>query len=519
MKYIKHLRLLNFKRFEQYAITFDPELNLLIGDNEAGKSSIMLAIDLVLSGSRSKVETCGLESLFNAEAISGFLKGSKRIEDLPKICVELYLSEQDNYELCGKDNSLERICDELYLLCEPDLQLSREIADVLKQDAANFPFEFYTISFKTFSGGSYSGYSRYLRHVFIDNSQINSEYAMREYVRSVYHINAKGSEKHIHQNEYRKHKDNFKTNVLNGLNGRLDTYSFAIKSNSKANLETDLTLMEDEITIENKGKGRQCFIKTEFALSKGSEKADIVMIEEPENHLSHHHMKLLITKISNARQIQLFVTTHNTLVSTRLDLRKSILIHRNGTKPLVLKELPEPTAKFFIKAPDNNIVEYILSQKVILVEGDAEYLLMNAFFKDVTGNDLDSSGIHVISVGGISFKRYLDIAIVLNIKTAVIRDNDGDHAGNCVTNYSNYQQPFIKIFADQNDLHTTFEKSVYACNQQLCDDLFSKGLKSLTVIEHMLCHKSDAAFELLDKKEDEIKTPGYIKAAIEWIKE
>jgi putative ATP-dependent endonuclease of OLD family len=518
MKYIKYIQLLNFKRFEQYDITCDPELNLFIGDNEAGKSSIMLAIDLVLSGSRSKVESCGLESLLNAVVVAKFLSGTKKIADLPSLRVEVYLNEQSNFEMNGKINSLDRICDGLCLICEPDLQLSREIADVLKQDAPNFPFEFYKISFKTFSGEGYSGYSQYLRHIFIDNSQINNEYAMREYIRSVYHINAKGSEKHIHQNEYRKYKDHFKTNILSDLNGRLDTYAFAIKSNSKANLETDLTLTEDEITIDNKGKGRQCFIKTEFALSKGSEKADIVIIEEPENHLSHHHMKLLISRISEAKQIQLFVTTHNTLISTRLDLRKSILIHGNGTKPLLLKDLPEPTARFFIKAPDNNIVEYILSQKVILVEGDAEYILMEAFYKEVTGQELNSSGIHIISVGGISFKRYLDIALILGIKTAVVRDNDGDHTANCVTNYDLYQQPHIKIFADQNNANSTFEKSVYACNQKICDELFGSGLKSLTVIQHMLCHKSDAAFKLLDKKSNEIKTPAYIKEAIEWIK-
>ena len=38
----------------------------------------------------------------------------------------------------------------------------------------------------------------------------------------------------------------------------------------------------------------------------------------------------------------------------------------------------------FIKAPDNNILEFILSKKVILVEGDAEYILAEALFKNST---------------------------------------------------------------------------------------------------------------------------------------
>lgn len=60
----------------------------------------------------------------------------------------------------------------------------------------------------------------------------------------------------------RKHKQKFKDIVLKDLNDRISDYSFSIKTNSKSNLETDLTISENE--IENKGK--QCFIKTEFAL-------------------------------------------------------------------------------------------------------------------------------------------------------------------------------------------------------------------------------------------------------------
>lgn len=35
-----------------------------------------------------------------------------------------------------------------------------------------------------------------------------------------------------------------------------------------------------------------------------------------------------------------------------------------------------------MKAPDNNILEYVLSKKVILVEGDAEFILMEALYKN-----------------------------------------------------------------------------------------------------------------------------------------
>lgn len=64
MAVIKKIKLHNFKRFQNFSVELDNKINLFIGDNELGKSSILSAIDIVLSGSRTKVETIGLDSLF-----------------------------------------------------------------------------------------------------------------------------------------------------------------------------------------------------------------------------------------------------------------------------------------------------------------------------------------------------------------------------------------------------------------------------------------------------------------------
>jgi len=56
MKIIKRLKLANFKRFKTFDSPLDGSLNVLVGDNESGKSTILLALDLVLSGNRAKVD-------------------------------------------------------------------------------------------------------------------------------------------------------------------------------------------------------------------------------------------------------------------------------------------------------------------------------------------------------------------------------------------------------------------------------------------------------------------------------
>ncbi|MDO7085158.1 AAA family ATPase [Pseudocolwellia sp. AS88] len=54
MPHIIKVTLKNFKKFKLYELNFGPDRNILIGDNEAGKSSILTAIELTLSEVRRK---------------------------------------------------------------------------------------------------------------------------------------------------------------------------------------------------------------------------------------------------------------------------------------------------------------------------------------------------------------------------------------------------------------------------------------------------------------------------------
>ncbi len=520
MKTIERIKLQNFRKFPSFDTKLDSSLNLFVGDNESGKSSVLMALDMVLSGSRAKIDSIGLESLFNTDCIERFMASSRKIGDLPVLYVEVYLTEQNSPELNGKNNSEKIECDGVLLRCEPIEELGKDIKDVLSQEGSNFPFEYYETRFYTFSGQPYNGYNRPIRHLFIDSSQINNEYATREYIKDLYSSNVDCIEKSKHQNEYRRHKNAFKESVFSDLNSRLKKYEFTIKTTGKANLEADITIAENGITIENKGKGRQCFIKTEFALKKPdrSKDIDILLLEEPENHLSHINMKKLILLIRESLKKQLFIATHSNLITARLDLRRCVLMNSSSPKITLLNSLSGDTAEFFMKSPDNNILEFILAKKVILVEGDAEYILLEAFFMQVTGSLPEEYDTHIIAIGGTSFKRYLELAKLLNIRTAVIRDNDKDYSVNCVERYAEYVGDNIKVFSDTNNARSTFEICLYSDNPEVCDAAFKGGRKTLSVQEYMLKNKAESAFQLLKMKCSELTPSKYILDAIQWIR-
>jgi predicted ATP-dependent endonuclease of OLD family len=182
--------------------------------------------------------------------------------------------------------------------------------------------------------------------------------------------------------------------------------------------------------------------------------------------------------------------------------------------PVSLKDLSEGTAKYFMKAPAAGILEFTISQKVVLVEGPSEYMLFERFYETVTGHVLEQDDVHIIDVRGLSFKRYLEIAQLLRNKVAVVTDNDGDKQKHCVDKYVDFaDNANIKICYEQDENKKTFEVVLHADNQELCNNLFIGNAQ-----EYMLKNKTESAYKLLDQ-EDQIIVPEYIRGAIEWIKE
>ena len=48
MKKIKRMNIIGFKKFKNFKTEFNDDINIVIGDNESGKSTLLEAIDVVL---------------------------------------------------------------------------------------------------------------------------------------------------------------------------------------------------------------------------------------------------------------------------------------------------------------------------------------------------------------------------------------------------------------------------------------------------------------------------------------
>lgn len=519
--YISKIKLHNFRRFRDIEICFNKDRNILVGDNESGKSSVLQAIDLCARGSRHRIEDIGVETLFNVSAVREFMEGDKRIDKLPDLYVELYLADIVDEDLEGNENSDNAYTNGVRLLIEPDKTLSRQTLEVLQVEQASFPFEFYSISFSTFSGDSFNGYTKKVKTVMLDNSTIGNEYALNEYITTIYGAALSQVEKLSTKHSYGNSKSGFKVGVLSSYNSKLpEGYSFALKNTGKNCLENDLTIEMGGVPISEKGTGVQCVVKTQLALSRTRD-IPVILLEEPENHLSHLNMRKMIVDIENSKNAQLFISTHSDLISTRLDLRNCILMNSETPVTTVsLDFIDEGTAQFFMKSPDNNMLQFVLAKKVVLVEGDAEFILMEAFCKKVFNHSLSEMEIDVIAVDGKCFKRYLEIAKQLGVKVAVVTDNDRDYAANIASAYNEYvnnEYTNVKVFADTNNERYTFEVAIYEDNAAICNELFGADRRTLTVQNYMLANKAEAAYKLLTQMEEKLVVPQYVRDSLVWV--
>ena len=74
MDHIKSLHIEGFKKFRILDVTFNEHMNILVGENESGKSTILEAIKIVLQQQYRNADKSVLKDLFNIQNVEIFIK-------------------------------------------------------------------------------------------------------------------------------------------------------------------------------------------------------------------------------------------------------------------------------------------------------------------------------------------------------------------------------------------------------------------------------------------------------------
>ena len=113
--------------------------------------------------------------------------------------------------------------------------------------------------------------------------------------------------------------------------------------------ETGIVPQVDEIPFAMSGQGQQATIKMSLAMSRTANASTFVLIEEPENHLSHTNLLRLVARIEAlaGEDQQLFIGTHSSFVLNRLGVDRLVLLHDGVSAKL--SQLDATTVGYFRK--------------------------------------------------------------------------------------------------------------------------------------------------------------------------
>lgn len=160
------------------------------------------------------------------------------------------------------------------------------------------------------------------------------------------------------------------------------------------------------------------------------------LVEELEAHLHPQAQMKIIESLQDEENIQLILSTHSPNLGSKVKLENLILCSNNNAFPLGsdYTELEPYQYKFLERFLDTTKANLFFAKGVILVEGWAEEILIPSFAKKlkklkIISRDLTEAGVSIVNIGNTAFLHYSQIFIrkdspELDLPVSIITDVD-----------------------------------------------------------------------------------------------
>lgn len=186
MDRLKSITIKGFKKFQSFNMNFNEHLNILVGENESGKSTLLEAIKVVLNQQYRTTDKSILAELFNRDDIKKFIVNPS-IKTLPFIQINLKLeldSKHKNteffYGLLDKNTEGFGIVFD----CKFDEELGYGLESEI--EAGKVPYEYYSLSWKTYAGNTYQTIKRPFGFLFIDTLNVDTHSSFNYYNKTLF---------------------------------------------------------------------------------------------------------------------------------------------------------------------------------------------------------------------------------------------------------------------------------------------------------------------------------------------
>lgn len=538
----------NYRGLRKFKMDFDHDLNIVVGNNDVGKSTLLEAIYLALSGrvADGPFAAALCPHFINRAASGEYLEALEAGErpPPPEVLIDLFLEDDDRLTaLKGTNNAdLEDV---------PGLRIRASLSadhqeeyDALVEDPEDrptaVPTEYYRCEWLSFAGRGITARSVPVSCIMLDASQLRlhagADYQVRRLVRE--HLTPQ--ERAALGLLYRQlHLGFSERELAKKINEPLEEMDFSLPGDAKLRFALDPTARGgwesallphlDDLPLRFVGKGRQSIIKTLLSLDRrtaasaaapGEEETlapdpmRVVLIEEPENHLAHGLLRQMVDTLAKRTEgAQLVATTHSSFVLNKLGAEHLRLMTPVGVNSF--DHLKAETYRFFQKLPGYHSLRAILCKRVILVEGPSDELVVQRAYRDVHGRDALEDEVEVISVGT-AHKRFAALLRGLKIRVDIVVDNDGQPRSHHEKRFDGFvdgKSIHLRIGA-VDDGETLEPQLITSAGLELLNEVFGKEFESDTeMASYMENHKTACALKVYESTET-VAMPEYIQEAV-----
>lgn len=444
--YLEQVRIRNFRLFEALEVTLNPGLNLLVGENNSGKTALIDAIRMVL-GSNSSERTFVSETDFwgTSDTFSIQLKFSD-VDDHAHRFVEHLTSEAFEapdgstqqkpvlyVQLTAKKTGKER---RGYPYIKSDVRSGLDGNGLLLEaEIRDFLSTTYLKPLRDAEAELSSGRASRLSQI------LNSSKEVREKADAILGIVAEANDQLLSNDlPLKKSADNIRDRYLHNLifendksnlgvfvdiaGVRADNIDALPDTSKRRYLRSILEGLSLSLTNDQKihglGYHNLLFMAAELLLLEqevGNE-FPLLLIEEPEAHLHPQlQMKLLqfidkkVRSKTNPQGIQCLLTTHSPNLSSKADPSAVILLGDGNAWPLRPEqtELAPKDYVFLRKFLDATKANVFFAKGLLFVEGPAENILIPKL-AELLGRPLENHGVSVVNYGNSgSWKRFVKL--------------------------------------------------------------------------------------------------------------
>ncbi|HAY07058.1 MAG TPA: AAA family ATPase [Hyphomonas sp.] len=435
--YLRTLTIGSFRRLKSVVLEFVPELNILVGPNNVGKTAMVEALRALLAGADDPYPRLNMDDLHipAGGAASGEIT-------FRYVFADLSLEDEADFAnalKAGSDGAIEAHFGVTY--GNPDkvgrLQARRWCGDhednlmtsgMLENLRSVYlpPLRDATLGLRPSRGSQLSR----LVHLLADETgKISISEKLKKFDAEIKKYSPIASTNTAIAN---RHQAMLGPKLAQALDVGLSPNDFQ-------RLAARLSILVQSMDIESNGLGYNNLIYMAVVLSELAKNENAsyrsLIVEEPEAHLHPQLQAVLhryLAKIdANAgeKPIQVFVTSHSPNFASIADLNSIACLVDAGTAI----ESFHPRKITFGKGRREKLERYLdvtraelfFARRAIFVEGTAELLMVDLIAKKI-GFDLREHGVSLISVEGLNFDCFLPLfgAAAIKIPVAVITDAD-----------------------------------------------------------------------------------------------